>query len=90
MVRVVLFSNTLTIPFTLALLGCADVLLSDVAGTGTVVDQSLWCLHTHTSALRTQVDTPDITVALDILQVIHLECADTPLVSNTEYSDSSL
>ena len=68
--------------YSLALLGCADVVLLDVAGTGTAVDQPLWGLDTP--SLQIEIDTPAITVASDILQAIHSTCAETLPMYNAE------
>ena len=69
MVGVVLFPDALPIPLTLVLNGCAHVVLSDFAGMGAAVYQSVWLLDTL--VLQIGVGTPEI--APDILQVMHLE-----------------
>ena len=65
----------------LALLGCADVVLLDVVGAGTAVNQPLRVLHT--SALQIDFDKRDISVAPDILQAIPPVYAQTPPMYNT-------
>ena len=81
MVCVVLFPDALANLFTLALLGCADVLPSDVGGTGMAMHQPAWVLDT--SAMQVEVE-PDTFVVPDILQAIPLVCPETLPTSNAE------